>query len=392
MVRRVLAFSAILALLALLTGGPVAVLAQEPAPEGAPQALTVFSRYPSQITELGKSVTYPLEIRTGVPQVVRLSLDGLPEGWEATFRSGSRVLQAVYADPVEKASVDLRIKPPNDAESGTYTFTVVARGDGESARFPIELIIKDRLPPSLSWEIDLPTLRGTPNSTFRYSATLRNEGDEEVDVSLVADAPPGFLVTFKSVGKEVTSIPVDANGSERLDIEVRPFEQIEAGRYEVRVVAQGGETQAELNLVAEVTGQPDLNITTPDGRLSAQAYVGQETPLKILVQNRGSAAALGVDLSATEPSGWTVEFNPKTIDQLPAGEQREVEVKIRPADKAVAGDYMLTIRATPEQGSSESAEFRITVLTSTLWGVVGILLIAIAVGVVALAVVQFGRR
>ncbi len=392
MVRRVLAVSVILALLALVVANPLTAWAQETAPEGSPQPLTVFSRYPSQVTELGKNVTYPLTLRAGTAQIVHLRLEGLPEGWDAAFRSGSRVLQAVYVDPENDTTVDLRIDPPNETESGTYSFTVVAEGETETVRFPIELIIKDRLPPSLRWEIDLPTLRGTPNSTFRYSATLRNEGDEAVDVSLVADAPPGFLVTFKSLGKEVTSIPVDANGSERLDIEVKAFQEIEAGRYEIRVVAQGGETSAEMTLTAEVTGQPDLRITTPDGRLSAQAYVGRETPLKILVQNQGSAAALGVELSATEPSGWTVEFNPKRIDQIPAGTQQEVEVKIRPADKAVAGDYMLTIRATPEGGTSESAEFRITVLTSTLWGVVGIGLIAIAVGVVALAVMQFGRR
>ncbi|RME51054.1 MAG: ABC transporter substrate-binding protein, partial [Caldilineae bacterium] len=197
---------------------------------------------------------------------------------------------------------------------------------------------------------------------------------------------------FKSAGKEVTSIPVDANGSARLTIEVKPFEQVEAGSYSVNVVAQGGDASASLDLTAEVTGQPTLSITTPDGRLSAQAYVGKESPLKILLRNTGTAAAHGIELNATEPSGWTVSFNPKTIDELPAGEQKEVEVSVRPADKAVAGDYMVTIRATPDEGGSKSAEFRITVLTSTLWGVAGIGLIAIAVAVVALAVMQFGRR
>ena len=59
---------------------------------------------------------------------------------------------------------------------------------------------------------------------------------------------------------------------------------------------------------------------------------------------------------------------------------------------AVAGDYMLTITARPQDGSSKSVDFRITVLTSTLWGVAGIGLIAVAVGVVALAVGRFGRR
>lgn len=390
--RRYVAFSVIFALILLLTGVSQPVLAQEGEPQASAPELTVFSRYPSQVTELGKNVTFPLEVQTGQAQIVHLSLEGLPEGWTATFRSGSRVIQAVYAVPDDKNNVDLRLEPPDGASAGVYSVTVVAEGETNTVRFPLELTIKDKLPPSLRWDIDLPTLRGTPNSTFSYSATLRNQGDEEVTVSLTANTPPGFLVKFKSAGKEVTSIPVDANGSARLTIEVKPFEQVEAGSYAVNVVAQGGDASASLELTAEVTGQPTLSITTPDGRLSAQAYVGKESPLKILLRNTGTAAAHGIELNATEPSGWTVSFNPKTIDELPAGEQKEVEVSVRPADKAVAGDYMVTIRATPDEGGSKSAEFRITVLTSTLWGVAGIGLIAIAVAVVALAVMQFGRR
>jgi uncharacterized membrane protein len=53
---------------------------------------------------------------------------------------------------------------------------------------------------------------------------------------------------------------------------------------------------------------------------------------------------------------------------------------------------MATFRAKPINGVNETAEFRITVKTSTLWGIVGIAVIAIAVSVVAIAVMRFGRR
>jgi len=53
---------------------------------------------------------------------------------------------------------------------------------------------------------------------------------------------------------------------------------------------------------------------------------------------------------------------------------------------------MVTMRAKPADGTTESAEFRITVATSTIWGIVGIALIAVAVGVVSIAVMRFGRR
>ena len=114
--------------------------------------------------------------------------------------------------------------------------------------------------------------------------------------------------------------------------------------------------------------------------------------MKVIVQNLGTASARNVELSATEPAGWKVEFSPKNIPEIPAGQQVEVTAKIQPSDKAVAGDYMVTIRAHGDGGVSDSTDFRITVLTSTMWGVVGIGLIAVAVLIVGLAVMRFGRR
>ncbi|HDN79873.1 MAG TPA: hypothetical protein ENG33_05350 [Chloroflexi bacterium] len=382
----------LLATLLLLT--QTQVLAQEGQPESSSPDLVIFTRYPARVAELGRTVTFNLTLRnnSSSPQVVRLEVENVPEGWTATFRGGGDVIQAVYVEPDNHATVSLRLEPPEDVAAGTYRFVVVGRGEGVKAEFPIELTYKEKLPPKLKMEVRLPTLKGTPNTTFRYDVTLKNEGDEDMTVNLVAEAPKGFLVKFKSIGKEVTSLPLKANSSEHIDVEVELFTEVPAGTYPITVRAEGGEAQASLTLTAEVTGRPRLSVTAPDGRLSGQAYAGRESSLKVIVQNNGTAPALNVELSASEPSGWSVEFEPSKITEIPPGKQVEVTAKIRPAEKAVAGDYIVTIRAKPEGGASESADFRITVLTSTLWGVVGVGIIAVAVGVVALAVIRFGRR
>jgi uncharacterized membrane protein len=69
-----------------------------------------------------------------------------------------------------------------------------------------------------------------------------------------------------------------------------------------------------------------------------------------------------------------------------------VQVTFTPSDRAIAGDYQTTIRANAAAGQSESADFRITVLTSTIWGMVGIGVIAVALLVVVFAVARYGRR
>jgi len=368
--------------------GPVPARAQEG------QGLLLFCDYPARVAELGETVTFNLTLRltASTPQTVYLDVQGLPDGWEATFRGGGNVVRAVFVEPEKDATVSLRVVVPENAPGDTYRWTVVARGEGVSAEFPLELTVAAKLPPRLSLSVDLPTLRGSATTTFRYDATLKNEGDEETTVNLQASAPQGFLVSFRYMGQEVTSLPVGANESKRISIEARPYAQIPAGTYPIEVVALGGESEARVSLVAEVTGQPDLTIRTPDERLSTQVYTGRETPVRLVVQNNGSAPALNVELSASTPSGWSVRFEPERIPEIPVGQQVEITMHVKPADKAVAGDYMLTVRARPQDGGYESADFRITVLTSTLWGVVGILLIAVAVAVVGWAVMRFGRR
>lgn len=114
--------------------------------------------------------------------------------------------------------------------------------------------------------------------------------------------------------------------------------------------------------------------------------------MKIQLRNSGTAPLRGIELTSSEPNGWSITFDQAQIAEIPAGQTVEVTARIKPPEKAVAGDYMVTINGRPVDSKMESAEFRITVRTSTLWGVVGIGLIALSVAVVGGAVFRFGRR
>ncbi len=389
--RRLTLLALLLALaLATLSLAPRAALAQQAEPTTT--GLSVFTRFPVQEVAIGESVNFPLVLRADQAQVARLRVDGVPEGWTATLRGGGRVIQAAYVTPDEDTEVDLRIEPPTGTAAGDYNFTVIAEGEGQRAQMRLTLVVQEQLPPSLRFDVDLPSVRGAPDSTFRFNTTLRNEGDSDLSANLLAEAPAGWVVTFRSDGQDVASLPVRANGSESITVEVQAPEGVQLGSFPIYVRAEGGDVEAEVTLTAEVVGQPQLALTTPDGRLSGQATLGQSTPFTLLVRNTGSADAKKVTLSTTPPSGWTVEFQPATIDTLAPGDQIEVTATLRPADQAVAGDYVVSFSARPEEGRSASMDFRVTVLTSTLWGVVGIVLIAVAVGVVGLAVARFGRR
>ncbi|MCS7067665.1 MAG: NEW3 domain-containing protein [Meiothermus sp.] len=360
------------------------------------RGLVLYTPYPAQSVRAGETVSLPISLKSfGLPpQSVQVRVAEVAPGWKASLLGGGRVVGAVYVLPDAEQSLSLRLEPPQRVSPGTYRFRLVAEGSGGvRAELPLALSLGQTLPKRLSLETELPVLKGAPTASFRYRVTLKNESDQDLLVNLEADAPENFRVSFSTAfgGQEVNSLPLKAGESRELDVQVTPPRQVEAKPYAVTLRALAGEARADLAVNLDITGQVELSLTTPEGRLSGRALAGRENPVKLLVKNTGSAPAENVELSASEPSGWEVKFEPEKIEKIAAGKESEVTAKIKPSPRAVAGDYMLSLRASAGSASA-SADYRVTVQTSTLWGLVGVALIAVAVGAVGFAVSRFGRR
>lgn len=378
-------------LFGLLFSAATPVLAQE-----GTGGLTIDTAYPSMVVGIGETVALNLDLRSSLSQTVNLAVSDLPNDWTAEFRGGGWVIGSVYVADGAASKVELRVTTPTTVKAGTYKFIVVAQSQSEKSEFPVEFVVKEKAPARLSFETDFPTVRGGPEAAFTFSVSLKNEGDDDISVSFLADAPKELSVTFKSAGKDVTNLPTDikAGSSEKIDITATALTSLAVGTYPFTITAQSDTdtVNASIQLTAEVVGQPQLSLTTPDGRLSGTAYINRSNPIKLVLRNSGNSPAAGVKLTASAPSGWNVTLNPETVIEVPANNEVEVTADVKPADNAISGDYVVTFRAQPNESASKSADFRITVQTSTLWGVVGIGLIAIAVAIVGMAVTRFGRR
>lgn len=374
----------------------VAFSALAPLQQSQFQGLTLSTPYPSQVVPPGNPVNLPIEVHGyGLPpQVVDLSVAQAPANWQVRFLGDSRVVSQVFLGPDASRTLTLRVEPPVDAPLGDYQIKLAAKSPDASADLVITLTVGEAFPPELKWEAELPVLKGSPTTTFSFRCKVTNESDQDMLVGFEGQVPPGFSVTFRqgTGGQELTSLPVAAGKSESITIEVKPATGATAGEYPIEAQVFSDQASADLHLVASVTGQPDLALSTADGRLSGRVTSGKTTPMQITIANNGTAPAQNVRLESSAPSGWDISFSPSEIANIGPGEQVEVTVNYLPADKSVAGDYMVTLRAIPDDGSRATADFRITLVTSTLWGVVGLVLIAAALGVVALAVARFGRR
>ena len=361
-----------------------------------PRGLFLTTDYPSQTVRAGEVTTIRLKLTNAglPPEPVALALKDVPAGWKIDILGGGQPVAAAMPGVNQDVSLQLRVEVPKDAKPGSNKILISAKGPiAQSVELPLTLTVGTEAPAKLSIKSRLPSLRGTPRSAFEYTVTVGNDSGKDLTVALSAQAPSNFQTTFTEGfgSNEISSIPIEAGQTKDIKVKVTPPRDVKAGDYPVLVkVASEGAT-AELRVTLQVSGQGRITLSTKDGRLSGEAEVGKASTYTLVLSNDGTAPIEEVEMSGTVPTNWKVEFNPKTIPSLAPGEKKDVAVVVTPADKAIAGDYVASFRANG-RGESASADFRITVTTSTLWGIVGVGIIAVALLVLLGAVARFGRR
>jgi uncharacterized repeat protein (TIGR01451 family) len=223
--------------------------------------------------------------------------------------------------------------------------------------------------------------------------SIKNDSGKKLLVSLAAQAPRNFDTAFTEAygTQQLTAIPVDAGKSKDVKLKVTPPDSVDAGTYPVAVRIGAEDAHANTRVTLDITGQPKLALAGREGLLSARATAGKETSVPVVVTNIGTAPADNVQLSATAPSGWKVTFEPKTVERIAPNQHQEVQALIRPPEKAIAGDYVTSLSAA-SRGENGNANFRVTVTTSTVWGIAGVGIIGLALLVMVGAVARFGRR
>lgn len=372
---------------------PIALSAEGPPPEI--KGLWLATDYPAATVRAGEETRFNISlINHGLaPQRASLAVDHVPDGWVVELRGGGRAVSAALVDYNAKASLELKLKVPREAKRGNHTLTVKATTPERTYELPVTLTVDTETEAALTAEPKLPTLRGTPKSTFDFRIAIKNDSAENALVTLAAQAPRGFQVTFKEGygSQELTSLPIKAGESKDLAVDVKPPQAVPAGTYPVTVHLASERAKVETKLVLDITGQPAVTVSGEHDRLSGDANAGVEKRINLVVRNTGSADARNLAFSATPPSGWKVNFEPKELPLLAANSEQKVAALITPSEKALAGDYMVAVRASGD-GISESINYRMTVSTSTLWGVVGLGIIAASLLVLFGAVGRFGRR
>ncbi|HET6380239.1 MAG TPA: NEW3 domain-containing protein [candidate division Zixibacteria bacterium] len=361
-------------------------------PAAAQAGVTITTPFPAVAFQPGANVEFELTVAAQEAVRVDLAVEGAPEGWSASLSGGGNEVRSVFVQPNSPATVTLNVSVPDDAAAEPVSLTVTGRAAGETASLEVDLVPAEGPGGSVGLESDYPSLRGSTDQDFQFNLTLRNDTSQQLTFGLQASGPQGWEVSVQPSGEaQAASVTVDARGTQRLELTATPPPQATAGTYPLTVEAVAGEYVASAELTVEVTGTVELRLTTPNEQLNTTANAGAAKDFEVLVVNEGSAPLTSVELSGRGPSEWQIDFEPATIETIAPGESATATARITPSGNAVAGDYMVTMTAQTE-GVNESMEVRVTVETPPIWGIVGILLIAAALGGLGWVFRRYGRR
>ncbi|MGM0364923.1 MAG: NEW3 domain-containing protein [Actinomycetota bacterium] len=251
------------------------------------------------------------------------------------------------------------------------------------------------VPEELSFDISYPEIRAKAGEQFQFKADLMFVGTEAKTFDILWEAPEGWYVSVQPSYEqaEISAVKLEPGSTESLNIIAAPLVKMEPAEYDIEVIVE--DEESGLNAVAQfkaiITATYELDLRTKTGRLNTEVTSGKDNKYNLIIENRGSASIENISISASQPEGWTVDFDNKEIETIESGETKEIAATIKPPEKTIAGDYMLTFNANSDN-STDSIDLRVTVLTPTVWGWVGIGIIVIVIVGVAIIFVRLGRR
>ncbi|MDP2661993.1 MAG: NEW3 domain-containing protein [Dehalococcoidia bacterium] len=394
LVRRALTITGLFVLVSML--GLLPGFARVPAKALAdPSDFEMAMDYPSVVAQPGKTVSLNLRLmnRGTVSHQVNLSVTKSPDGWTSIIKQGAYEVRSAFLGPQENKLLTFEATPPASAKAADYSFVIKAdSADGVSQIVTVSIGISDKVVSGTKLTSQYPVLTGPTGNKFEFKVDVNNGTGADQAYNLSASGPQGWDITFQPAyeSTQISSIRVKEGETSSVNIQVQSPKTAKAGEYPVDLLISAGSEKVTGSFKVALTGTSEMTLTTDSGQLNLDATAGSQAAMSVLIINSGSADLKGISLSSSKPAGWDVSFEPKTVD-LAAGANKEVNVYVKPDDKSIAGDYLVTVNASTPQ-VNKSLEIRVTVETPTVWGWVGLAIVLIVLGGLYGVFKTFSRR
>lgn len=256
--------------------------------------------------------------------------------------------------------------------------------------------------PSLSVSCQYPALDGYTSEEMVYDLDLKMTGGSPTVYNLSVSGPSQYSLKIMEIGIDsaIDAIKIDpaspSPDSVRVLATPNTVNGPGLGQYTFTFQASSGDIKQTLALQANIKNIYSMNLVTAGGLLSKQITAAANNYLTVTLTNTGTDTLKSISMSSSitgSPNDWKVTFDPQTIDSLAVGEQKDIKVDIVPASSTVSGDYQVSVIVdSGTQALEKQLDFRVTVLSSTMWGWFGVGILAVIVGGLVLMFKLVGRR
>ncbi|MEM2960639.1 MAG: NEW3 domain-containing protein [Candidatus Bathyarchaeia archaeon] len=322
------------------------------------------------------SITYSLEVKY------------LPDDWEVRFYyvSTGQEIKSLTIVNKQVITIVLEVGVPKTAKPGRYAFWFLATGkEIPDEVVALELYVEVREPKrGVELSCQYPNLIVEREGTTLFHITLRNTGEVDELLSLTADAPEDWRVTFRSQTRGIFGVQIREGQAIELQAEVVLPEGVEAGTYNIRVCANSSDQVANSTLQLKVTvvktGSVERMLSTLYPEVSVEA--GRKLYFPITIRNTAESSMIFYLSTVSAPSGWSLSFRTAPSDSLSissvfleAGKSTVLYLEAAPPATVEIGTYDFTIKATTNEGMSEylttkaqvTGYYEVTLKLSTLF-------------------------
>ena len=361
----------------------------------------LFCRFPGKMAIPGDPIVFQVELKNhfDIEMRFKVSVDSLPSNWGSSITTADNeyVTELILG---AGESIELTVELISSAFATTdENFEVLVNVEANDQNLGSLPLVISLIEPEAIEEIVIntkfPEVTVEAGETVEYQIQLGNFGDSNRLLFLSIEAPPDWKAVFKSGALEISQLdiaPMSMGGAEKLTIEVTPPSTVDLDTYNISVQAKSetGAVLADTELKATIIGSYDLQLSL--STLLTSTTSGDSTSFTATVINTGFSSLTVVGLEIEAEDGWDVEISPAQLDLLKPQESFSFNVVIDTPKDTVSGDYLVTLTGLSDQVDSSPMQVRVTVNTSTEWGIYGFGIAIIMIIALVLVFKKFKRR
>jgi uncharacterized membrane protein len=359
----------------------------------------IFCRFPGKWAILGDPVTFQVELRNpfGFEIPFRLSVDSLPSDWTAYIKTANdEYVTEIILGAEESVDLVVEVESPSSATADeNYEFSVRVESVDHNVTESLPLSIALTEPEAfdeIAITTKFPEVTVEAGEVVQYHITVSNLGDMNRLLFLSIVPPSDWKAVFQSGDLEISRLDIAAGSSEDLIIKVTPPSTVSLDTYDlpVQIKSESGVVLAEIDLKATITGSHKLYLSL--STLMTSTTSGDSASFTATVTNTGFSSLSVIGLDVEVEDGWDVKISPAQVDLLRPQESFSFKIVIDTPEDTVSGDYLVTLTGLSDQVDSSPMQVRVTVNTSTEWGIYGFGIAIVIIIALVLVFRKFKRR